>query len=185
MPRRTSTKGAKGSTTTKSRQVAPNPIKERKKTAANPKLKQIFKGKVICSLGQFENCGKMLGPDDITKYVTLHGGRYEKQVTEDTTHFICSIADYKKKHPQGKSLGKSKCAIVVFDWLIDCLVSKKKACKAIGAYTLDRTIKRLNKGKKDHFEYRSGFDEGARACHEFVDNRSSLLALTLLFTFHR
>lgn len=103
MPSRTTTKGAKGSTITKSKQVAPNPINERKKAAKSCKpLKQVFKGKVISSLGLFENCGKMHGPEDIAKWVVSHGGRYEKQVTEDTTHLICSIEDFKKKHPQGK-----------------------------------------------------------------------------------
>ncbi|KAE8452538.1 hypothetical protein EG329_000441 [Mollisiaceae sp. DMI_Dod_QoI] len=158
-----------------SKRVAPNPITERKRAAKSSKpLKAIFRGKFISSVGRFENCGKDLGPDDIAKYVIAHGGTYERQVTESTTHLICSIEEYKKKHPQVQAawkLGKRKCNIVVFDWLLDCTVNKHKSCRAAAGYTLDRTIKRIRKGKTDHAEYRRKFEEGVKESKDLCDNR--------------
>lgn len=88
--------------------MASNPITERKRAAKNGKpLKQIFKGKFISSVGQFENCGRILGPVDIAGYIENHGGVYEKEVTNRTTHLICSIEEYKRKHEQGTFFGHS------------------------------------------------------------------------------
>lgn len=99
-PTKISSSGATGP----GERVAPNPVTERKKAAKNVKpLKAIFKRKYISSVGQFENSGKLLGADAIADYVTAHGGTYERQVTPDTTHLICTIEEYKKKNTQGTS----------------------------------------------------------------------------------
>jgi hypothetical protein len=106
MPSRTTTlkKGGNSNTHAASRRVAPNPITERKRAAKNGKpLKQIFKGKYIASVGQNLNCGRVIGPAEIADYVQNHGGVYEKEISSRTTHLICTIEDYKKKHPQGMS----------------------------------------------------------------------------------
>ncbi len=68
-------------------------------------------------------------------------------------------------------LGKRKCNIVVFDWLLDCTVNKHKSCRAAAGYTLDRTIKRIRKGKTDHAEYRRKFEEGVKESKDLCDNR--------------
>lgn len=82
--------------------VAPNPFTERKKAAKNVKrLNAIFKGSYFSSVGQIEINGKLLSADDIACYVTVLGGTYEKQVTTNTTHLVCTIKEYQNKHPQG------------------------------------------------------------------------------------
>ena len=67
-----------------------------------------------------------------------------------------------------------QCKIVVQDWIVDCLPStqnSKKRKRPERGYTLDHTLKRIAKGKKDHAEYRKRFEEGVRASKEIVDNR--------------
>lgn len=68
-----------------------------------------------------------------------------------------------------------RCHVVVFDWLEDCLLGPKgqKKKKAEKAYTLDRTIARLKKGKNDLAEFRKKFEEGVRAGKELCDNSRS------------
>lgn len=55
-----------------------------------------------------------------------------------------------------------QCHIVVFDWLEDCLLGPKgqKRRRVEKGYTLDRTIKRLEKGKTDHADFRNKFEDG-------------------------
>jgi hypothetical protein len=48
-----------------------------------------------------------LAYESIAKYITVHGGTYEREVTNDTTHLICSIEEYKKAGVQGNVLLKS------------------------------------------------------------------------------
>jgi len=67
-------------------------------------MKQIFKGFVISASGTFINCEKVVTHEQLARYVTSHGAEYESAVTNDTTHLICSIDDYKKKTAQGRSL---------------------------------------------------------------------------------
>jgi len=40
--------------------------------------------------------------ESIAKWITLHGGICEREVSESTTHLICSIEEYKKRGPQGE-----------------------------------------------------------------------------------
>ena len=184
-------------TTSASRRVAPNPIQARKAPAKNERpMKAIFKGKVISVAGTIMTTSKsdpqQITYESISKWITAHGGTYEREVGPDTTHLICSIEEYKKRTQQGENsvsvprtaklmiatvkkaweLGKKQCNIVVFDWLEDCLLGKKlkKGLRPEGPYTLDRTIARIRKGFTDHAEYRRKFEEGARANKALVDN---------------
>lgn len=38
------------------------------------------------------------------KWWTLHGGEFEREVTAETTHLICSIEEFKRRGPQGELL---------------------------------------------------------------------------------
>jgi len=184
------------STSGGSRRAAPNPIQVRKATVKNDRpMKAIFKGKVVSIAGTImttsKNDPQPITYDSISRWITAHGGTYEREVGPDTTHLICSIEDYKKRTQQGEpppplmhritnclsvkkawELGKKQCKIVVFDWLEDCLLGKKlkKGLRPEGPYTLDRTLARIKKGFTDHAEYRRKFEEGARASKALVDN---------------
>jgi hypothetical protein len=67
-------------------------------------MKQIFKGFVISASDTFINSAKTVTHEQLARYVTSHGAEYERAVTNDTTHLICSIEEYKKKTAQGKFL---------------------------------------------------------------------------------
>lgn len=55
-----------------------------------------------------------------------------------------------------------QCYVVIFDWLEDCLLGPKGQKRRLveKSYTLDRTIKRLEKGKTDHADFRNNFEDG-------------------------
>lgn len=83
------------------KKTAPVPVNLRKpKTKAGPKVKQIFVGKVMVLAGEF--------PDEshekISGWITAHGGQRDREVTDDTTHLICTIEEYKKKTAAGEIL---------------------------------------------------------------------------------
>ena len=94
-----------------SKQSTPKPAVSKKATQSQapprrpPKkekpMKPIFKGFVISASGTFINCDKTVTHEQLARYVTSHGAEYESAVTNDTTHLICSIDDYKKKTAQG------------------------------------------------------------------------------------
>ena len=94
------------STSGKSRRAVLNPI-QRKAPAKNERpMKAIFKGKVRSIGGTIMTTSKK-DPQPITyeaigKWITAHGGTYEREVSPDTTHLICSIEEYKKRTKQGK-----------------------------------------------------------------------------------
>ncbi|TVY82888.1 hypothetical protein LSUE1_G006211, partial [Lachnellula suecica] len=137
--------------------------------------KQIFKGLVMSFSGTFINLGKPEPHEQVAKWVRVHGAQYEREVTELTTHLICSIEDYKKKTSQVKKawdLGP-KCHIVVFDWLVDCLIGPKltKRLRNERGYTLDRTIRKAKKGKNALAAYREKFEQGVRISKELCNSR--------------
>jgi len=84
-----------------SRKVLPKnvPAKKAQSKAPSRGVKQIFKGLVISFSGDFG--GDSWSHESMGRWFTLHGGVWEREVCEDTTHLICSIDDYKKKAPQG------------------------------------------------------------------------------------
>jgi hypothetical protein len=61
-------------------------------------MKPIFFGKTMSISGDF---GEGWSHEDMSRWIKLHGGQYEKEVTEETTHLICTIDDYTKKTSQG------------------------------------------------------------------------------------
>lgn len=65
-----------------------------------------------------------------------------------------------------------KCVIVVFDWIIDCLLGPKLGKRLLQPkrYTLHRTLKVLKKGKTSLAEYRAEFKEGVRESRELCNN---------------
>jgi hypothetical protein len=86
------------------RQRATNPINNRKHTKKEKPMKAIFKDLTMSICGNHSNSDKPLTYENIAQYITLHGGTYEREVTDDTTHLICSIEEYKKKGVQGNLL---------------------------------------------------------------------------------
>jgi hypothetical protein len=84
-----------------STKVTPNVIisrKERKKSASKP----IFRGLTMSSAGTFISGGKTVSHEDFSRWIVEHGGNYEREVSCDTTHLICSIEEYKKNSAQGE-----------------------------------------------------------------------------------
>lgn len=96
-PRKPSAKAISNPTNYSSTKSASNPIKARKANAEKP-LKQIFKGFSFSFSGSF---GDGWAHEDMARWIKTHGGEYEAEVSEDTTHLICTIEDYKKKTQQG------------------------------------------------------------------------------------
>ena len=77
-----------------------NAIADRKARAKSCKrMKQIFLGKVFSFSGEF---GENWSHEQMANWIRAHGGRYEREVSDATTHLICSIEHYKEKTNQGK-----------------------------------------------------------------------------------
>jgi len=90
-----------------SRRVTPNPIQVRKAATKKERpMKAIFKGKVMSIAGSImttsKNDPQPITYESISRWITAHGGTYEKKVGPETTHLICSIEEYKKRTEQGK-----------------------------------------------------------------------------------
>ncbi|TVY36751.1 hypothetical protein LSUB1_G004371 [Lachnellula subtilissima] len=159
-------------------QVLPRPPKKGKS------MKQIFRGLVISASGTFINSGKAVTHEQLARHVTSHGAEYDSTVTNDTTHLICSIEDYKKKTTQDNLLAVkkalqlgNKCEIVNYDWIVDCLVGPGLKKRLLGAksYTLRQALKRLNEGKKNIEEHKANFDDGVKYSKELCNNSEPLL----------
>lgn len=61
-------------------------------------MKPIFRGKVMSFSGDF---GENWTHEQMANWIKLHGGEYVREITEGTTHLICTIEDYKRKTVQG------------------------------------------------------------------------------------
>jgi hypothetical protein len=68
------------------------------KAKAGMVMKQIFTKQVMVLAGEFDETY-----EQIAGWITAHGGRRDREVTEETTHLICSIAEFKKATPAGTS----------------------------------------------------------------------------------
>ncbi|KAL2068955.1 hypothetical protein VTL71DRAFT_15293 [Oculimacula yallundae] len=151
------------------KKIAPNPITARKTKTEKPQ-KQIFRGLTMSSAGVLRTIKGEASLEEIQRWLRYHGGVYEKEVTNETTHLICSIEEYKKGGEQVRKawkLGTKKCKIVVFDWLEDSLHAKPKGKLSEKAYSLDRTILNMKKMNADKVrEYRQKFAEGVRVSKE-------------------
>ncbi|KAH7336446.1 hypothetical protein BKA65DRAFT_402145 [Rhexocercosporidium sp. MPI-PUGE-AT-0058] len=167
------TKAPSKKTCTASKKVSPNPITARKVKTEKPQ-KQIFKGLTMSSVGQLMHTRGGVSLEEISRWIRYHGGTYEKEVTDDTTHLICSIEEYKKGGAQVRKawkLGTEKCQIVVFDWIEDCLQGKTKRRLREKPYTLDRTIMNLKKMNADKLrEHRKKFEDGVRISKELSNS---------------
>ena len=96
-PQNPSTEFAAKATQPVSRKTAPNPIKARK--IKNEKSgKPIFKGMTFSFSGNF---GDGWEHEKMVQWVKHHAGVWESEVSDDTTHLICTIEDFKKKTQQG------------------------------------------------------------------------------------
>lgn len=190
-PTRSTNRKASGNVSTLPKST-PAPTFKRTRVTKATQLKQIFRGMEMSLSGSFTGCDKSLPHDQIAKWITLHGGSFEREVTDNTTHLICSIEDYKKSTPQGnyplislasynfylelsprivkKASKLEECRIVVFDWLEDCLARKVKRLRAERGYTLERTMKRIAKGANDQERFQAKFEEGVQVGREFCDN---------------
>ena len=74
----------------------------------------------------------------------------------------------------------SRCHIVTFDWVEDCLLGPKNSKRLLKerAYTLDRTVYNLERGiKVDKADLRKRFDENARIAHELSTSSTYHLIL--------
>jgi hypothetical protein len=81
------------------RKVAPKAIS--KKAKGSKKMKPIYAGKSMSFSGVFG--GSNWTHEKMAGWIELHGGECTPEVTEETTHLICTIEDYKKQTPQGIS----------------------------------------------------------------------------------
>jgi NAD-dependent DNA ligase len=81
-----------------------NTVTDRKSKAKESKrMKQIFRGKSFSFSGDF---GENWGHEKMAGWIKPHGGRYEREVSDDTTHLICTVEHFKQKTKQGRSLFK-------------------------------------------------------------------------------
>ncbi|KAG9228802.1 hypothetical protein BJ875DRAFT_388665 [Amylocarpus encephaloides] len=143
-----------------------SPLKKEKKSSSQ---KQIFIGKEIAISGSFTNCDKPAPHNQIAGWIRAHGGTFVEEVSPNTTHLICSLPDFKSKPKQVKralSLGRS-CAIVSFDWLVDCLIRVKKTCRPVKPYSLKDVVKRLNKVRLEAEKLESQFKAAVETALNF------------------
>lgn len=70
------------------------------RTKAPKRMKQIFAGRSFSFSGDF---GHNWAHEQMANWIRAHGGLYEREVSEDTTHLVCTIEDYEKKTEQGRS----------------------------------------------------------------------------------
>jgi hypothetical protein len=90
---------ASGGRGSKSSSTTIRTTKDRKFKAKDSKqMKQIFLGKVFSFSGDF---GQNWSHEQMAGWVRAHGGRYEREVSNGTTHLICTTEHYKEKKEQG------------------------------------------------------------------------------------
>jgi len=65
-------------------------------------MKQIFKGLFMSFAGDFTSDRPAWFIEKMISWIKHHGALYESEVTEQTTHLVCTIAEYKRKTAQGK-----------------------------------------------------------------------------------
>jgi BRCA1 C Terminus (BRCT) domain len=166
---------------------------------AHPQKKgpPIFLNKVFAITGDF---GLKNTHESIKRWISYHSGQVRGEVTKETTHLICSIEDYKKKAPHGKlspflavlphpnlirtfltvkkalTLGKRKCHIVVFDWLVDCLVRKSgQRVRSLSEkpYLMETVLKRVRMAEKAKVRHTEEYIANIKSTTELADPRES------------
>lgn len=79
------------------------PLIEKKPSTPMKGRKAVFVGKVFVLSGEFPNAhGVMEG------WITRHSGRVDKVVTDETTHLVCTMDNFKNKVSDGKYCCGSK-----------------------------------------------------------------------------
>ncbi|RFU34659.1 hypothetical protein B7463_g1732, partial [Scytalidium lignicola] len=83
-------------------------------------VQQVFMGKTLSLSGDF---GQDMSYRDMARLITMHGGTFVKDVTDDTVILISTLDDFKKKSSQVRKALKLRrsCTIVGVKWLIDSL----------------------------------------------------------------
>jgi NAD-dependent DNA ligase len=99
-PRKTTTKTASSKPRKPARLARQvKPLIERKLSTPLKGRKAVFAGKVFVLSGEFPNQhGVMEG------WITHHGGRVDKVVTDETTHLVCTMDNFKNKVSDGMHL---------------------------------------------------------------------------------
>lgn len=143
--------------------------------------KPIFKNMIIavaCSLG-----GQWTDTN-ISRWVSRRGGVLTSEMTDQVTHFICPVEEYKSKTLRGKlplvlhsfhfwysrlrhvtvkqaaKLGAKQCKIVTLDWLEDSLFKSKKL--PVKDYLLNAVLKNERAQELDSIRIAKGIDLAAR-----------------------
>jgi twin BRCT domain len=62
-------------------------------------MRHPFKGLVIAKSGEF---GSKKSDKDFERWITNAGGKYAKKVTEEVTHLICHVDDWKHETEKGE-----------------------------------------------------------------------------------
>ncbi|KAJ9152179.1 hypothetical protein NKR19_g4666 [Coniochaeta hoffmannii] len=79
---------------------------------------------------------------NIARWLGRRGGVYTQEVSDQTTHLICTVEEYKAKSlkvKQAAKLGVKQCKIVTLDWLEDSLFRDKKL--PVKDYSLNAVLK--------------------------------------------
>ncbi|KAL3428225.1 hypothetical protein PVAG01_01734 [Phlyctema vagabunda] len=162
--------------TNKTSRVDPISRAGRKKRGRSKVCKPIFNGTVISLAGNFTTTrGDQWNYDKIRSWITHHSGQYVVQVTGQTTHLICTIAEFQAKTQQVRAalaLGR-KCEIVTEDWLEDCLIRKKAKKLPVTDYKLSRVLKRIRAGQAAREPHGARFEEGVQVAASIVQNRKN------------
>lgn len=59
----------------------------------------VFTGKVFVISGEFKD-----SHENMEKWIVRHGGRVDKVVTDETTHLVCTMQNFKDKVTHGESI---------------------------------------------------------------------------------
>jgi NAD-dependent DNA ligase len=78
-------------------------VNSKAKAKPSRSIKQIFAGKNFSLTGDF---GEAWAYDKVVNWIKVHGGKYEREVGDKTTHLVCTIEAYKKENEQGSSISK-------------------------------------------------------------------------------
>jgi len=103
-PRKTVTKKAAPSKPRKQSKLAKpaqpdKPLTGRKTSIPLKGRSAVFVGKVFVMSGEFPN-----HHDVMEGWITHHGGRVDKVITDETTHLVCTMDNFKNKVPHGTFL---------------------------------------------------------------------------------
>jgi hypothetical protein len=169
-------------------QRSATPTLPQKKAKPMKACKPIWAGKVFVITGDHgENKPHFM----IEKWITNHGGRVEKTVTEETNYLICDVDDFKNKVDHGKllaimtpcqsrkltihlvknawKLGKARCKIVNFEYIEDCLHHKPIKALNDKTYQLQKIVAKTRRKKGQELLTKEGYIKDIEASKELAD----------------